>query len=223
MKYFLRLLMLSVVIMPFQAQYALALPVCFATARVPTSHYPGAAAIQTNNDLTLPNGKSLQAGGQHFVLSGRVVDSNCKPIPEAVIEIWQPDPYGKWNIASRADMASPNPTFAGAGRTISDPEGRFMFKTAFPGTYVTPARKGESGLHAPQINIRIAAPGMADFSTVLFFGNDSRNINDSAYRHTSLEGRQTVTMDMNPDAGPTGDIGGTILITIPGEAQYRTY
>ncbi len=207
------------------ASPAHALPECEPTAKLATATYPGAAAIPTTNNLLLPTGKSIESEGQKLIISGRVVDKHCMPVPEAVVELWHVNPFGKRVLADKAELATPYPSFAGAGRTITDSDGRFTFTTAFPGVsggyWVKPRKAPRYYVErAPQLNLRINAPDMVDFSTVLFFENDWRNYTDPVYKKLSIERRRAVTMNTAPQEE---DVLGTIQIVLPGNARYRTY
>ena len=58
---------------------AFAEPSCLPTARIRTSHYPGASSIPTNNNLVLPTGKSIEPEGQKLVLTGQLLESTAVP------------------------------------------------------------------------------------------------------------------------------------------------
>lgn len=203
-------------------------PVCEPTARIEARNYPGAAAIPTNNNLILPTGKSIESEGQKLILSARLLDKNCKPIPEAVVELWQANPFGKLELADGSDLATSSPTFAGAGRTITDSDGRFGFITAFPGVtggWVETRDKHKKkrryfAPRAPQLNIKIKAPDLPEFSTVLFFENDARNYEDPVYKKLSIERRRTVTMYTG---GQEEDVNASIDLVLSGSARYRSY
>src|SRR5690606_28629823 len=105
---------------------------CSPTPRVAVQHYPGSKAIPSGNNLTMPPGKSVAAEGRRVVSYGSVLDANCVPLSDAVVELWQVDPFGKWILATGEDLVNPNPVFAGAGRTRSANDGSFHFVTLFP-------------------------------------------------------------------------------------------
>jgi protocatechuate 3,4-dioxygenase beta subunit len=186
---------------------------CMLTPPLRTTNYPGVSAIPTTNNLVRPTGKSLDAEGQRLTILGRVLDRNCMPIKNALVEIWQPDPFGKWVFPSRAELANPEPVFAAAGRASTGTEGRFSFITLFPG----PVKNT-----APAIHIRVKAPQMRVFETILFFENDARNADDPVYRQLSQEKREGVTLRMNPLSGQPG-YAGLIDLVLPGEEKYVTY
>jgi protocatechuate 3,4-dioxygenase beta subunit len=196
----------------FNASLAHAAPQCAPTATTPVRNYPGAANIPPSNNLMLPAGKVHEAEGQKFTLSGRVVDKNCMPIPEAVVELWQNDPFGKWHLAGGAERATPNAVFAGAGRTYTDNDGRFNFVSAFPAPL---------GKRAPFVNLKISAPSFRDAHTALFFSDDVRNEKDEVYKRLKPKARQDVTISMQQDE--EGNLIGTVEVVLPGNAPYRTY
>lgn len=194
------------------ASHAVAEPRCRPTAQVSVSHYPGAKNIPSNNNLILPTGKSIPASGQKLLFVGRVLDSRCMPVPEAIVEMWQANPFGEWILAGPDDLATPNATFAGAGRAITDTDGQFQFITAFPAA---------AGKRAPNLNIKIRGEGVPNFSTVLYFANDQRNGTDSVYKNLTPAAREDVTLHMgNTD---DGDLAAITDIVLPSRAPYRTY
>lgn len=194
------------------ASPASAAPKCPPTERVATQNYPRASTIPTSNNLLQPAGKAVEAEGQKFILVGRVLDSTCTPIPEAVVELWQNNPFGKWTLAGSTELATPNAVFAGAGRTYTDGDGVFRFITAFPAPL---------GKRAPFVNVKVSASGLKNTSTALFFSDDARNDSDAVYKKLSAKTREDVTIKMQQDAN--GELTGLIDIVLPGKAPHRTY
>jgi protocatechuate 3,4-dioxygenase beta subunit len=73
--------------------------------------------------------------GERIILEGRVVDEDGRPVRDTLVEIWQANGAGRY--AHRADRhAAPlDPNFSGAGRTVTDGDGRYRFVTIKPGPY----------------------------------------------------------------------------------------
>lgn len=73
--------------------------------------------------------------GERIVVSGRVLDEAGRPVPNALVEVWQANAAGRY--AHRIDQhdAPLDPNFSGAGRMLTDAEGRYRFKTIRPGEY----------------------------------------------------------------------------------------
>lgn len=228
---FLTLFIISVI-----GAAASAAPVCKPTARVSVMHYPGGEAITTNNNLILPTGKSVEADGQKLIIQGRLVDSQCKPLKEAMVEIWQVNPFGQYELLEDDEAATPKPSFAGTGRAISNAEGQFSFTTAFPGVVTYQVRepykvivKGKevtkyrmvTHRRAPHINMLVKPDGLATFSTTLFFDGDRRNADDIVFKKLNTAQQNSVTMNMSPLDDNT--VVATKEIALPGLTPYRTY
>jgi protocatechuate 3,4-dioxygenase beta subunit len=73
--------------------------------------------------------------GQFIVLSGRVLDSDGRPVPGALLEIWQTNAAGRYRDATDPGFMPLDPNFTGAGRTITDSLGRYHFRTVKPAAY----------------------------------------------------------------------------------------
>lgn len=152
---------------------------CPVTPTLKTTDYPGQAAITSSNNLIKPAGKAVNASGQKVYLYGRVLDKNCVPVSDAIIEIWQANPGGKYIKSSLDDRMDPYPDFVGAGRAVTDNLGRFNFTTIFPGT--------EKAKHAPHIHFLITHPKFPKIHTEMFFADDNRNPSDDWLRKLKPE------------------------------------
>jgi protocatechuate 3,4-dioxygenase beta subunit len=73
--------------------------------------------------------------GERIIVSGRVQDDQGRPIPHALVEIWQANAAGRYAHAGDRHPAPLDPNFSGAGRTLTDGEGRYRFITIRPGAY----------------------------------------------------------------------------------------
>ena len=73
--------------------------------------------------------------GERIVVAGRVVDEDARPIPRTLVEVWQANAAGRYQHRIDMHPAPLDPNFTGAGRTLTDEEGRFRFVTIRPGAY----------------------------------------------------------------------------------------
>jgi|SRR6516164_3613884 len=88
---------------------------------------------KNDNDLTAQHaGEPL---GERIIVSGRVLDSNGRPAPNTLIEIWQANSAGRYRHAGDQHPAPLDPNFTGAGRTLTDDNGAYRFITIKPGSY----------------------------------------------------------------------------------------
>src|SRR5258708_368840 len=73
---------------------------------------------QNEDDLTRQHdGEPL---GERIVVSGRVLDENARPIPHALVEIWQANAAGRYRHKNDAHDAPLDPNFTGCGRMLTD-------------------------------------------------------------------------------------------------------
>jgi len=73
--------------------------------------------------------------GERIVVSGRLLDENARPIPNALIEMWQANSSGRYNHAIDDHDAPLDPNFTGYGRVLTDAQGHYRFVTVKPGAY----------------------------------------------------------------------------------------
>src|SRR5215203_695416 len=88
---------------------------------------------ELDHDLTRQHaGEPL---GERITVSGRLRDGDGRPIPDALVEIWQPNAAGRYRHRADNWPAPLDPNFSGAGRCLTDGEGRYAFVTIKPGPY----------------------------------------------------------------------------------------
>ena len=134
--------------------------------------------------------------GVRIRLEGRVFDGAGKPVPDAMIEIWQADAQGRY--AHPADPRGSNTGFRGFGRfgTGTDPENRFVFDTVKPGAI------GDG--QAPHVNVVVFMRGLLLHAyTRLYFPDEAAaNAADPVLASVPEERRRTLIAQRVD--GPTG-------------------
>ena len=73
--------------------------------------------------------------GERIIVRGRVVDTEGRPLPGTLVEIWQANAGGRYRHALGAWPTPLDENFSGAGRCVTDDAGRFRFVTIKPGPY----------------------------------------------------------------------------------------
>ena len=73
--------------------------------------------------------------GERIIVHGRVLDESGQPVPNTLIEIWQANAGGKYRHVNDNYLAAADPNFHGCGRTLSDADGWYRFRTIKPGPY----------------------------------------------------------------------------------------
>lgn len=118
--------------------------------------------------------------GERLRLEGAIFDGLARPIPDALIELWQADADGRYahplHPGTRAAGAVHDAAFCGFGRCASDDAGRFAFETVRPGAVPGPGGR----LQAPHINVIVGARGMARLAfTRIYFADDPALTSDA--------------------------------------------
>jgi len=60
---------------------------------------------------------------------------NARPVPGVLVEIWQANAGGRYRHRNDTYLAPLDPNFGGCGRTVTDEDGCYFFRTVKPGAY----------------------------------------------------------------------------------------
>ena len=122
-----------------------------------------------DNDLTRQHaGEPL---GERIVVAGRVLDEDGRPVPDTLVELWQCNAAGRYLHAVDDHPAPLDPNFSGAGRTVTDAEGRYRFLTIKPGAY--PWRNHPNAWRPAHIHFSLfGASFLSRLVTQMYFPND---------------------------------------------------
>lgn len=129
-------------------------------------HGPVAAA-----DADLTRQHSGQPLGERIIVSGRVLDEDGRAVPHSLIELWQANAAGRYVHHRDAHPAPLDPNFTGAGRCVTDEEGRYRFVTVKPGAY--PWRNHHNAWRPAHIHLSLFGPSFATrLVTQMYFPGD---------------------------------------------------
>ena len=73
--------------------------------------------------------------GERIIVTGRVLDGDGRPVRNGLVEVWQANAAGRYIHKNDGHPAPLDPNFSGAGRCLTDEEGRYRFVTIKPGAY----------------------------------------------------------------------------------------
>ncbi len=109
--------------------------------------------------------------GERIIVSGRVVDEDGRAVPNTLVEIWQCNAAGRY-LHSLDDHPAPlDPNFSGAGRTLTDSDGRYRFITIKPGAY--PWRNHPNAWRPAHIHFSLFGSSfLSRLVTQMYFPND---------------------------------------------------
>jgi protocatechuate 3,4-dioxygenase, beta subunit len=109
--------------------------------------------------------------GERIILHGRVLDENAKPVPNTLVEIWQANAGGRYRHKKDTYLAPIDPNFGGCGRTITDEDGYYYFRTVKPGAY--PWRNWVNSWRPAHIHISVFGTAFAQrLITQCYFEGD---------------------------------------------------
>ena len=195
---------------------------CKVTPQIDPDYLP-LNQIQPTGNLLRKAGSPYRAKGYYVYIRGKIVDEDCLPVSNAVIESWQADSSGKYEgqyeLKSEWDVLdkSFDKNFAYSGTAQTNNVGEFNFLTILPG--VTGSK------FSPHINLSIEHPDFKDVSTMMFFDGNPRNSIDRNLNDLDSEGRKLV-IAQGKKIDPEGKYDGRVydfLITLKGINKYRKY
>jgi len=105
--------------------------------------------------------------GTELLVTGRVLDADCAPLPFAVLEIWHDDPKGVY------DNSSPEMRYR--AQMAADANGNYGFHTLVPGPYLNGSQYRPAHIHA-----KLWVGGVERLTTQLYFRDDPYNSIDGA-------------------------------------------
>ncbi|MFD1626127.1 protocatechuate 3,4-dioxygenase subunit beta [Azospirillum griseum] len=90
---------------------------------------------ELDNDLTKNGRNNGEPLGERIIVTGRVLDEDGRPVPNTLLEIWQANAAGRYVHRWDQHDAPLDPNFFGAGRCMTDDQGRYRFTSIKPGAY----------------------------------------------------------------------------------------
>jgi protocatechuate 3,4-dioxygenase beta subunit len=134
---------------------------------------------ELDHDLTRQHeGEPL---GERMILHGRVLDGDGRPVRGTLIEIWQANAAGRYRHDVDRHPAPLDPSFSGAGRCLTDDEGRYRFVTVKPGAY--PWRNHPNAWRAAHIHLSLFGPAFATrLVTQMYFPGDPLFFQDPIFQ-----------------------------------------
>ena len=127
---------------------------------------------ELDHDLIINFAKpGKMALGERIIVHGRVIDDMGKPLPYALIEVWQANAAGRYRHKNDHYLAPLDPNFAGCGRCITNENGEYSFRTIKPGPYPWPT--GGNDWRPAHIHFSIFGSGFPQrLITQMYFEGD---------------------------------------------------
>ena len=109
--------------------------------------------------------------GERILVHGRVQDETGRGVAHTLVEIWQANAGGRYRHVNDRYLAPIDPNFGGCGRTLTDEQGGYVFRTVKPGAY--PFRNHVNSWRPAHIHVSVFGSGFAQrLITQMYFEGD---------------------------------------------------
>lgn len=124
-----------------------------------------------DNDLIKNYAHNGDPIGERIIVHGRVLDENARPVSNTLVEVWQANAGGRYRHKKDTYLAPIDPNFGGCGRTMTDENGYYFFRTVKPGAY--PWRNGINDWRPAHIHLSVFGSSFSQrLITQLYFEGD---------------------------------------------------
>jgi protocatechuate 3,4-dioxygenase alpha subunit len=153
--------------------------------------------------------------GERITIQGQVLDGEGKPVPDAVLEIWQANSQGKYFSVEEAGKSELKEGFLGFGRIPTDENGAFLFSTIKPGSVPAP----DGSQQAPHIVVSVFMRGLLTrLVSRIYFSDEQRNVGDFILKQ--VDAKRRATLLAIPVAGREGTLGWNIILQGKNETVF---
>jgi len=112
-----------------------------------------------------------EAMGERIIVAGRVLDEDGRPVPRAMVEVWQANAAGRYHHERDQHDAPLDPHFSGQARIFTDAGGWYRYTTIRPGAY--PWRNHHNAWRPVHIHYSLFGAGFAQrLITQMYFPGD---------------------------------------------------
>ena len=134
-------------------------------AEIEGPFYPVLAQKDKDFDLTRIQDQAGVARGRLIIIQGRILDMDGKPVEDVTVDLWQANAAGRYRHPHDSSKAPLDANFQGWAIVPSSKDGRFRFKTVYPGAY--PA--SDDWMRPPHIHFKVSKRGYVELVTQMYF------------------------------------------------------
>jgi hydroxyquinol 1,2-dioxygenase len=172
-----------------------------------------------------PHGANLAKGvkGEPAFYSGRVLDTEGKPIANAVLDIWSGDGDGNYDMQMEGDVG-----MLARGKIRTDAQGRYSFRSIKPTYYPVPTdgpvgvmlrKMGRHPNRPGHIHMIVSAPGYHAVTTHLFVANSEYLDSDAVF---GMKESLVAKFNRHPSGKmPNGDVMNEPFYTVEYDFRLR--
>lgn len=151
-----------------------------------------------DHDLTLNGRVNGEPIGERIIVTGRVLDETGEPIPNTLVEVWQCNATGRYVHRNDQHNAPLDPNFIGAGRCITDSNGRYRFISIKPAAY--PWGNHTNAWRPAHIHFSLFGPTISTrLITQMYFPGDPLLEHDPIYQSVPAGARERMISQFSLD------------------------
>ncbi|MCK9534380.1 MAG: protocatechuate 3,4-dioxygenase subunit beta [Pseudomonas sp.] len=156
-----------------------------------------------DHDLTKNGQVNGEPIGERILVTGTVFDELGQPVPNTLIEVWQANAAGRYVHKRDQHDAPIDPNFLGAGRCLTDENGRYKFYTIKPGAY--PWGNHPNAWRPNHIHFSLLGPCISSrLVTQMYFPGDPLLAYDPIYIATPEAARERLVSEFSLDVTEDG-------------------
>ena len=166
--------------------------------------YPSVLPEDRDADLVVIKGREGRAQGTVLQLSGRVTDTDGKPVADALVEIWQADSYGRYLPPKDGAPGRRDANFQGYGQMKTDVTGTYGFRTIRPVPYES---------RPPHIHVQVTHPRFRPLVTQMYVAGEPGRENPASFGGQRVREALSVTLRA-ADGGEAGAVAARFDIVL---------
>lgn len=156
-----------------------------------------------DHDLTRNGRRNGEPVGERIIVTGRLLDEAGRPVPNALVEIWQANAAGRYSHLADQHDAPLDANFFGGGRTMTGADGSYRFLTVRPGAY--PWRNHPNAWRPSHIHLSLIGPSIASrLVTQMYFPGDPLLDHDPIYQSAPAGARNRLIANFSLDVTEEG-------------------
>ncbi len=153
--------------------------------------------VPHQNDLTWAVSPDQPADGDAILLVGQITDKDCRPMGNAMVEIWQACATGRYAHAADPNPARLDPNFRYFGEFLTDENGMYSFKTIKPGAYPV----GNEFVRPSHVHFKITAGLRGMLTTQMYFAGDPWHSQDPLLNSVSKAEQKNLIVEPTREDG----------------------
>ncbi|TGG93390.1 protocatechuate 3,4-dioxygenase subunit beta [Natronospirillum operosum] len=175
----------------------------------------GAESVgELDHDLTRNGRVNGEPLGERIIVTGQVLDEHGNPVPHTLVEVWQCNAAGRYVHKKDVHDAPLDPNFLGAGRCMTDAEGRYRFISIKPAAY--PWGNHPNAWRPAHIHLSLFGPSISTrLVTQMYFPDDPLLAFDPIYQSVPAGARERMvsrfSLDVTEEAWALGYIFDIVL------------